>query len=91
MIGAGDFADDPALWVHPTDRSQSLILGTHKLEGLYVYGLDGKERQRLTIGRINNVDVRGDLAVASNDQVNGLSWFRARADADGAAAVEPVA
>lgn len=75
MIGEGDRADDPALWVHPTDTSRSLILGSNKKAGVYVYGLDGKERQRLLVGNINNVDVRGDFVVGSNDAVNGLSWF----------------
>lgn len=69
---AGDAADDPAVWRHPNDPAQSLILGTNKQEGLVVYALDGSERQRLAIGPINNVDVRQDpgsaydIAVASN-------------------------
>ena len=76
MIGGADPADDPALWVHPERAERSLILGTNKYEGLYVYDLDGRERQRLLVGRVNNVDVRNSLAVASNDEVGGLSWFR---------------
>ena len=72
----GDAADDPAIWVHPTDTSKSLILGTNKDVGVYVYGLDGSEKQRLPVGLSNNVDLRGNLAVASNDGVNALSWFR---------------
>ena len=84
MPGRGDRADDPALWVHPGDAGQSLILGTDKTKGLYVYGLDGVERQRLDVGRVNNVDVRGSIAVASNRGVNGLSWFRIGSDNDGA-------
>jgi 3-phytase len=78
---AGDAADDPAFWLNPADASQSLILGTNKQEGLVVYTLDGTEKQRLPIGRINNVDIRQsadrafDVAVASNDQVNAISVF----------------
>lgn len=75
MKGEGDRADDPAIWVHPETPAESLILGTNKEEGLYVYDLAGSERQRLPVGRVNNVDVRGSLAVASNDEVGGLSWF----------------
>tara|TARA_R110000868_G_scaffold59536_1_gene182587 strand:+ start:1485 stop:2543 length:1059 start_codon:yes stop_codon:yes gene_type:complete len=76
----GDSADDPAIWAHPTDREQSLILGTNKQEGLVVFALNGSERQRLPIGPINNVDVRQgigstyDIAVASND-TQGISVF----------------
>ena len=76
----GDSADDPAIWAHPTDPAQSLILGTNKQEGLVVFALDGSERQRLPIGPINNVDLRQgpgaayDIAVASND-TQGISVF----------------
>ena len=76
MAGSGDQADDPALWVHPGDAALSLVLGTNKNHGLFVYDLAGRENEHLAIGRVNNVDVRGNLAVASNDQVNGLSWVR---------------
>ncbi|MCM2678201.1 phytase [Echinimonas agarilytica] len=54
----GDAMDDPAIWIHPTDRNQSLVLGTHKKQGLYVYNLQGDTLQRLEDGRLNNVDVR---------------------------------
>lgn len=75
MEGRGDRADDPAIWHHPADPQRSLILGTNKAIGLYVYNIDGDELQRLPVGAVNNVDLRGSLAVASNDGVNGLSWF----------------
>ena len=76
MTGTGDRADDPAIWVHPVSAELSLILGTNKAEGLYVYTLDGAEIQRIPVGPVNNVDIRGTLAVASNDGINALSWFR---------------
>lgn len=76
MRGRGDRADDPAIWLHPANVSRSLILGTNKAEGLYVYSIDGAELQRLPVGMVNNVDIRGLLAVASNDEFNALSWFR---------------
>ncbi|MEZ5945897.1 MAG: phytase [Hyphomonas sp.] len=76
MNGEGDRADDPALWVNATDPASSLILATNKDEGLYVYALDGGELQELPVGRVNNVDLRGNIAVASNDEFNSISWFR---------------
>lgn len=60
--GEGDAADDPAIW--PGSDSQApLILGTDKDRGLYVYNLDGTERDFLAVGRVNNVDVRQNFAL----------------------------
>lgn len=81
---AGDAADDPAIWVHPSRGAQSLVLATDKKRGLAVYGLDGRERQFLPVGRINNVDLRQglayggrklDLAVATQRDEAGLVLF----------------
>ena len=80
----GDAADDPAIWLHPTDPARSRVLGTDKRNGLGVYDLQGNELQYLRAGRINNVDVRHgfqlgkqqlDLAVASNRDHNSLHLF----------------
>jgi len=82
--GFGDAADDPAIWVHPTDPEKSLIFGTDKTPsgGLFVYGLDGSERAFLDLGELNNVDVRDGfrlgerevaLVVASNRTSDTLS------------------
>ena len=56
---AGD-SDDPAIWIHPSDASQSLILGTDKGGGLYTFDLSGKilaDRTRTGLARPNNVDI----------------------------------
>jgi len=58
---AGDAADDPAIWVHPTDPGAARVLGTNKKQGLLVYDLQGRQLQLLEAGRLNNVDVRQDL------------------------------
>ncbi|MDH1671261.1 phytase [Stutzerimonas stutzeri] len=80
----GDAADDPAIWVNPRDPAQSRVLGTDKKGGLVVYDLEGRQLQSLTVGRLNNVDVRSgfrlgskrvDLAVASNRDHNSLHLF----------------
>lgn len=57
----GDAADDPAIWVNRRDPSASRVLGTNKKQGLLVYDLNGKQRQWLEVGRLNNVDVRQDV------------------------------
>ena len=82
--GHGDAADDPAIWVHPRQGARSLILGTDKKLGLAVYDLQGRERQFLPVGRINNVDLRQglrygrerlDLAVATQRDEKALVLF----------------
>jgi 3-phytase len=55
---SGDAADDPAIWIHPTDPSQSTIIGTDKKGGLVVYDLAGKQLQYVADGTPNNVDIR---------------------------------
>lgn len=58
-----DAADDPAIWRNAADPAQSLIVGTDKKAGLYVYGLDGKTRDFLDAGRVNNVDLKDGVAI----------------------------
>jgi myo-inositol-hexaphosphate 3-phosphohydrolase len=59
--------DDPAIWIHPTDPSQSLIVGTDKNPedgALYVFDLDGKIQTEKTVRpilRVNNVDIEYGL------------------------------
>jgi 3-phytase len=84
-------ADDPSVWIHPTDPSKSLIIATDKEPsdkggGLYVFGLDGKRKQpRLPLESANNVDVEQnvhfgndvwDIAVAAERDKRRLAIFR---------------
>jgi len=82
--GGGDAADDPAIWVHPTQPARSRILGTDKKRGLAVYDLEGRETQFLPVGRVNNVDLRQrvrygdrawDLAVATQRDQRSVLLF----------------
>jgi 3-phytase len=61
-------SDDPAIWIHPTDPSKSLIIGTDKGDdkgrgGLFVFDLNGVKDTSKTIPllRPNNVDIAYDL------------------------------
>jgi 3-phytase len=54
--------DDPAIWVHPTDPSKSIVFGTDKETNgaIYAFDLEGKVLANKTIRNIkrpNNVDV----------------------------------
>ncbi len=58
--------DDPAIWIHPTDPAQSLILGTDKDEdgALYVFDLKGNVVENKVVRNLkrpNNVDVEYGL------------------------------
>jgi 3-phytase len=80
--------DDPAIWIHPTDPSKSLIFGTDKMPGtggLYVFGVDGSKKAAFApLDRPNNVDVaygfnldgrRIDIAVVTERLQHRLRVF----------------
>jgi len=61
-------ADDPAIWIHPTDPALSVIIGTDKDSaegGLYVWNLQGRQLQFIPIARPNNVDVRHSMQLGT--------------------------
>ncbi|WP_157217034.1 phytase [Flavisphingomonas formosensis] len=58
-----DAADDPAIWRNPTNPAASLVIGTDKKAGIYVYGLDGAKKSFLAAGDINNADLRDGVTV----------------------------
>ena len=67
--------DDPAIWMHPSDPSKSLVIGTDKdsLGALYVFNLEGKVIDSLVrkgIQRPNNVDVGYGLTLADGSKVD---------------------
>lgn len=79
-------ADDPAIWVHPTDAAQSLVVAVLKEGGLDVYDLDGALLQQIAPEgvRYNNVDLlygfplagaTVDLAIASDRFKDNLAIF----------------
>ncbi len=86
---AGD-ADDPAIWLHPTDPNQSFIAFTLKDGGLVTLDLAGEIIQRIAPAsygdeRYNNVDVvynfplggqKVDLFVASDQQNDTLAVWQ---------------
>ena len=78
----GDAADDPAIWVDPTDPARSLIIGTDKQDGggLGVYDLEGRELVFQADGAMNNVDLRGTVVVAGNEDDNTLAIYRLEPD-----------
>ena len=84
-----DAADDPAIWIHPQDPSQSTIIGTQKQGGLMVYDLTGKELQYLPDGKMNNVDLRYNfplgeekitIVTASNRTNNSIAIYKVNPD-----------
>jgi 3-phytase len=83
VASADDAADDPAIWVHPTEPARSLIVGTDKKAGLGVYNLQGELVQFTDHGEPNNVDIRQniiiqgqptDLVAFSDRATNTVGW-----------------
>ncbi|HEY0044671.1 MAG TPA: phytase [Allosphingosinicella sp.] len=64
-----DAADDPAIWRNPADPAASLIVGTDKKAGLYVYGLDGRVRDFHDAGLVNNVDLKDGTAIGGTSGI----------------------
>jgi 3-phytase len=57
--GGDDAADDPAIWIHPSDPGRSTVIGTDKTGGgLAVYDMAGNELQYDDSVTPNNVDLR---------------------------------
>ena len=54
----GDAADDPAIWADPDDPAKSLVVGTDKKAGMYVYDMQGKVASFRPDGKMNNTDLR---------------------------------
>jgi 3-phytase len=78
-----DAADDPAIWRNAANPAASLIVGTDKQAGLYVYDLKGQVRDFRDAGRVNNVDLvetpAGVIVAASDrsDEANAhIALFR---------------
>jgi len=72
-------ADDPAIWLHPTDPARSLVVTAVKDAGLRVYDLSGNLVQRIDAtpagadglaGRYNNVDVTYGFTLADGRVVD---------------------
>lgn len=81
-------ADDPAIWVNPSDPEASIVLGTDKKEGLHAFDLRGEGLAFFEDGAVNNVDIRefslnGEqvwLASASERNNDGIVFYIIRKD-----------
>ncbi|MEL6782630.1 MAG: phytase [Pseudomonadota bacterium] len=69
-----DAADDPAIWRNADDPANSLIVGTDKKGGLYVYNLKGEQLSFMQAPGLNNVDLvelpDGRVLVAASDRAD---------------------
>eukprot|EP01090_Pellita_catalonica_P016099 TRINITY_DN4530_c0_g1_i1.p1 TRINITY_DN4530_c0_g1~~TRINITY_DN4530_c0_g1_i1.p1 ORF type:complete len:492 (+),score=87.23 TRINITY_DN4530_c0_g1_i1:87-1562(+) len=76
-----DVADDPKIWLHETDVSQSVVFGSNKDEnsgGLYAFNLDGSFRDCIAVcdidDRIANTQCSKSLCYDSEDAtINNLA------------------
>jgi len=68
-----DAADDPAIWRNRDDPSKSLIVGTDKRGGLYVYNLKGEQLSFMPAPGLNNVDlieISDSVIVVASDRAD---------------------
>ncbi len=90
QVGVGtDAADDPAVWIHPSNPALSIVFGSNKKGGIAAYNLDGQEIKYTPIGEINNIDVAYNLQLATrtvdicggtNRTTNAIDIFEISAD-----------
>lgn len=80
-----DAADDPAIWYNTYNPNKSVIFGSNKKGSLDSYNLSGKKLQSITIGKINNIDIRKgillgnqkmDIIAGSNRTNNSIVLFK---------------
>ncbi|OJF10534.1 phytase [Couchioplanes caeruleus] len=71
--GSNSNADDPAIWLHPTNHGRSVVVATAKEGGLRAYSLTGRQLQSIAApvgsgseeaGRFNNVDLAYGVRLA---------------------------
>lgn len=77
----GGDGDDPAVWIHPTDASQSKIVTTTKSEageGFSVFDLKGSLLQNIPAEQPNNVDVITNFTVGGKN--TDLAFAACRGD-----------
>jgi 3-phytase len=69
-----DAADDPAIWRNAANPAASLVVGTDKKGGLYVYDLEGAQKSFLPAAGLNNVDLielpGGQVLAIASDRSN---------------------
>ena len=80
-----DSADDPAIWINPSNVEESVVIGTDKKGGLATYNLDGALLNYYEVGKMNNCDLRYgfslgsdtiDILAASNRSSHSLSLYK---------------
>lgn len=80
-----DVCDDSAIWIHPTDTSQSIVIGDDKHGGIVTWGLNGNQIQYIDGSKLmNNIDIRYNfpfngnklaLVVVGNEGDGSLNFY----------------
>lgn len=70
VADANDAADDPAIWIHPVNPMESLLICTNKQSGLIIYDLNGSEVGFYAIGEANNVDIRQGISLGGETTID---------------------
>jgi 3-phytase len=67
-LGTGPVIQGAALWVHPTDPANSLLLVADNQTGLLLHNLDGSLRAQVPEGAVQGVDVQDGVPVGGISQ-----------------------
>ncbi len=88
---AADDQDDMAIWVHPSDPSRSLIIGSDKSAGfVFLYDLDGSLVQSIPSPHPGNIDVRYHFRLGL-DCVDLIAWNERAEEAIRVYRIDPLA
>jgi 3-phytase len=83
--------DDMCVWIHPTDKTRSMIVTSDKSAGhIFVYDLEGQLLQTLDVPKPGNIDVRQNVVlegrsidiIAVNQRTEGFKLVIYQVDPD---------
>ncbi len=91
--GSNNDVDDPNIWIHPTNTSNSRIYASNKDNtngGIYTYNLSGAQIDFKSMGKINSLDIRynvvingtnfGDIIMGTNRTDNSVVIHKINSD-----------
>lgn len=71
---SGSDQDDMAIWIHPNDKAQSVIIGSDKFASkIFLYNLDGTSISSIDAQKPGNIDIRYNFPLG-NEKVDIVAF-----------------